>query len=94
MNSKILKELTTQCALSLSPAEQERMIHDLASILAFVDQIHTVPTDGIEPLVHPHNMGSMRGLDEPESTQHYMIYQTEEIETAEHFYIVPKVIEP
>lgn len=68
------------------------MISDLLSILAFVDQIHTVPTDGIEPLLNPNNKGYMRGLDEPESTKPYKIYEAEEIETAEHFYVVPKVI--
>ena len=94
LNLKILNELSSQCALVLSPAEQEKMVADLSLILAFVDQIHTVPTEGVVPLIHPVNVGNLREADEPETTEPYNIYESEKIETVEGFYVVPKVIEP
>lgn len=70
------------------------MVADLSLILAFVNQIHTVPTDGVVPLIHPVNIDNLREVDEPETTKPYNFYQSEIIETVEGFYVVPKVIEP
>lgn len=70
------------------------MVADLARILEYVDQIYDVPTEGIDPLIYPINIGNIRELDEPESTCHEDSNQTKSIKTAENFYVVPKVIEP
>lgn len=94
MNSKILNELSAHCALALSDVEKERMIADLALIIEYVDRVHTIPTDGIIPMTHPIDIGHMRETDEPETTGHEDLNQTESNETAENFYVVPKVIEP
>lgn len=94
MNSKILNELSAQCAFTLNDAEQERMVADLKLILKYVDQVHTVPTDGVDPLVHPNNIGYFREIDEPETSGHENSNQIESVETVEGFFVVPTVIEP
>ncbi len=94
MNSKILNELCSHCAFILNDAEKERMVADLKLILEYVDQVHSVSTDGIEPLVHPINIGYLRMLDEPETSGHENLTQSESIEKTDDFYVVPKVIEP
>lgn len=78
----------------MSDAEKETICADLELILEYVDQIHTVPTDGIDPLVHPIDIGHLRTSDEPETSAHENLNQTESVKTAEGFYVVPKVIEP
>ncbi|MXZ56111.1 MAG: Asp-tRNA(Asn)/Glu-tRNA(Gln) amidotransferase subunit GatC [Gammaproteobacteria bacterium] len=94
MNSKILNELCAHCAFTLNDAEKERLVADLKLILEYIDQVQTVPTDGIDPLVHPISNGHLRKVDEPETSGHENLNQTESVETAEGFYVVPKVIEP
>ena len=94
MNLKILNELSTHCAFTLNDAEQERMVADLKQILEYVDQVHTVTTEGVDPLLHANNNGYLRKLDEPETSGHENLNQIESVETAEGFYVVPKVIEP
>ncbi|MYD45117.1 MAG: Asp-tRNA(Asn)/Glu-tRNA(Gln) amidotransferase subunit GatC [Gammaproteobacteria bacterium] len=94
MNSKILNELSAHCAFALNDEQKERMVADLKLILDYVNQVHTVPTDGIDPLVHPIDIGYLRKLDEPETSHVENLTETESIEKAEDFYVVPKVIEP
>jgi aspartyl-tRNA(Asn)/glutamyl-tRNA(Gln) amidotransferase subunit C len=38
--------------LELTDAEMDRMSHDLAAILDYVEQLKEVDTEGIEPLAH------------------------------------------
>jgi aspartyl-tRNA(Asn)/glutamyl-tRNA(Gln) amidotransferase subunit C len=39
--------------LELTPTELETMTRQLRSIVAYVDQLREVNTDGVEPLAHP-----------------------------------------
>ncbi len=39
--------------LELDPEEADLLAHDVASILAYFDQLAAVPTDGVEELVRP-----------------------------------------
>lgn len=70
------------------------MVADLKLILEYVEQVHTATTDGVDPLLHPNNIGYLRKLDEPETLGHENLNQIESVEMAEGFYVVPKVIEP
>lgn len=93
MNRKLLDALASKCALALSASEKERMLNDLASILAFVDQIHTFPTEHVVPLTHAVGTGTTRTTDEPEPTKSPDLLDIETPEFVENFYLVPKVIE-
>ena len=70
------------------------MVADLKLILEYVDQVHTVTTDGVDPLVHPNNIGYLREIEEPETSGHENSNQIESVETVEGFFVVPRVIEP
>lgn len=92
MNRKLLDELTSKCALTLSASEKERMLNDLTSILAFVDQIHTFPTEHVVPLTHAVDTGTTQTADVPESTKIPELHEIETTEFVENFFLVPKVI--
>ena len=92
MNRKLLDELSSKCALTLSASEQERMLNDLTSILAFVDQIHTFPTEHVVPLTHAVDIGATQTTDEPDPTKSPELHEIETTEFVEHFFLVPKVI--
>lgn len=51
--------------LQLTPAELETMTRQLGSIVAYVDQLKTVNTDGVEPLAHPLAVSNVFRDDEP-----------------------------
>lgn len=92
MNRKLLDELTAKCALALSASERERMLNDLTSILAFVDQIHTFPIEHVVPLTHAVESGTTQTADEPEATKSRELHEIETTEFVENFFLVPKVI--
>ena len=51
--------------LELSDAEVETMTRQLAAIVAYVDQLKQVPTDGVEPLAHALDVSNVFRGDEP-----------------------------
>ena len=51
--------------LELSDAEVETMTRQLAAIVAYVDQLTQVPTDGVEPLAHALDVSNVFRADEP-----------------------------
>lgn len=94
MNQKSLTELTKQCGFTLSTAESQRVVTELSAMLTFVDQIHTFPTDDVDPLEHLMVSESTQVQEEPYSDPVHDLYLEESIEFIEHFYLVPRVIDP
>lgn len=44
-----VRKIAALARLELDPAEEERMVHDLQEILAYVEQLQAVDVSGIEP---------------------------------------------
>ncbi len=51
--------------LELTPSELERMTHELGDILAYVEQLGQVDTEGVDPLTHPLPVHNVFREDEP-----------------------------
>lgn len=51
--------------LELGDADLAKMTEQLSAILAYVDQLKQVPTDGVEPLAHPLQVHNVFRADEP-----------------------------
>jgi aspartyl-tRNA(Asn)/glutamyl-tRNA(Gln) amidotransferase subunit C len=51
--------------LELTPAELETMTRQLAAIVAYVDQLRQVTTEGVEPLAHALAVTNVFRDDEP-----------------------------
>jgi aspartyl-tRNA(Asn)/glutamyl-tRNA(Gln) amidotransferase subunit C len=51
--------------LALSEAEIEKIAGDLERVVAYVEQLQSVDVEGIEPMVQPFDLETVRRADEP-----------------------------
>jgi len=61
-----VRKVAKLARLELSEADLPRMTEQLNSILGYVDQLHEVNTDGVEPLAHPLPIQNVFRNDEPQ----------------------------
>ena len=88
-----LPHLCRLAQLALDDAELESVRRDLERIIAMVDQMQLVNTDGVEPLAHP--LGSVARLrpDEVTETVDRELFQALAPAVLHGLYLVPRVIE-
>lgn len=79
--------------VEISPAEATRTRDQLNGILAFVEQLQAVNTDGIEPLAHAVDVVQRLRPDVVTEADHRDAFQAIAPETEAGLYLVPKVIE-
>jgi aspartyl-tRNA(Asn)/glutamyl-tRNA(Gln) amidotransferase subunit C len=79
--------------IEISPAEAERTRDQLNGILAFVEQLQAVNTDGIAPLAHAVDVVQRLRPDTVTEPDHRNAFQAIAPETEAGLYLVPKVIE-
>ncbi len=66
---------------------------NLTDILAFVEQLNSVDTTGVEPLAHPLDATQRLRADEVTETNNREHFQKVAPETESGLYLVPQVIE-
>jgi len=79
--------------IEISPAEATRTRDQLNGILAFVEQLRAVNTDGIEPMAHAVDVVQRLRPDVVAETDRREAFQAIAPETEAGLYLVPKVIE-
>jgi aspartyl-tRNA(Asn)/glutamyl-tRNA(Gln) amidotransferase subunit C len=79
--------------IEISPAEAERTRDQLNGILAFVEQLQAVNTDGIAPLAHAVDVVQRLRPDVVTESDRRDAFQAIAPETEAGLYLVPKVIE-
>lgn len=79
--------------LTLADEEVTSLAQDLSGILALVERINAVPTEGIEPLFHPLELTARLRPDEVTEGDGRERFQAIAPAVAEGFYLVPRVIE-
>ena len=79
--------------IEISPAEAEQTRAQLNGILAFIEQLQAVNTDGIEPMAHAVDVVQRLRPDSVTETDRRDAFQTIAPETEVGLYLVPKVIE-
>jgi aspartyl-tRNA(Asn)/glutamyl-tRNA(Gln) amidotransferase subunit C len=79
--------------IEISPAEAARTRDQLNGILAFVEQLQAVNTDGIAPLAHAVDVVQRLRPDAVTESDHRAAFQAIAPETEAGLYLVPKVIE-
>lgn len=52
VNDELLDKLSDLSRLYIEPSERESLKHDLQRMIAFVEKLKEVDTEGIEPLLH------------------------------------------
>lgn len=79
--------------IEISSAEAEHTRDQLNGILAFVEQLQAVNTDGIAPMAHAVDVVQRLRPDAVTEADRRDIFQTIAPETEAGLYLVPKVIE-
>ncbi len=93
MDSATVDKLLRLSQLALSDAERARLTEDLTKIMAMIDQLQAVDTDGIEPLAHPLEVAQPLRRDEVTEIVDRELYQSVAPQTADGLYLVPRVVE-
>ena len=89
-----IRKLCRLSNLHLDEKEHQELVNDLQMILGFVDIIHSVDTDNVQPLAHPLEMVQVLREDTPAEAIERDVYQELSKGTQDGFYLVPRVIEP
>jgi aspartyl-tRNA(Asn)/glutamyl-tRNA(Gln) amidotransferase subunit C len=79
--------------LELGAAELAAMQQELNRILALVDQMQAVDTEGVEPMSHPQAAMQRLRADEVSETDRREAFQSIAPQVEDGLYLVPKVIE-
>ena len=88
-----IEQIAELARLSLKPEEKAKLKKDLESILAYVEQLKSVPTDAVEPTSHVFNLENVFREDKviPSEVREDLLKHAPLREGK--FFKVPKVIE-
>jgi len=79
--------------LAIDPGDIPEYARNLSAILAFVEQLNTVDTTGVEPLAHPLDATQRLRPDMVTEVDEREIFQQIAPRTEDGLYLVPRVIE-
>jgi aspartyl-tRNA(Asn)/glutamyl-tRNA(Gln) amidotransferase subunit C len=79
--------------LALSNEEVTLMQHDLANILTMIQGLQAVDTEGVAPMIHPHDPALRTRIDVVSEVNQRDAYQSVAPQAEGGFYVVPQVIE-
>ena len=79
--------------LAINGAASARIADDLQAIIAMIDNMQAVNTEGIEPLSHPLDTTARLRSDEVTEKPDPEHFQRGAPATADHYYLVPRVVE-
>jgi aspartyl-tRNA(Asn)/glutamyl-tRNA(Gln) amidotransferase subunit C len=93
IESSDVEKIAHLARLQLAPAECIEVTRSIGNILALIDQMQSVDTDGVDPLCHATTAGQRLREDLVTEQDQRDILQRIAPLTADGLYLVPKVIE-
>ena len=88
-----IHHLSRLAQLELTEAEATAVTRDLTRIIAMVDQMQAMDTEGVQPLAHPLDSQARLRPDDITETVDREALQKGAPETADGLYLVPRVVE-
>ena len=91
-----LEELRSLCILSrleITSEELQGVADKLSEIVAMVDALQAVDTDGVAPMAHPLDRAQRLREDRVTESDHHLRYQRNAQQVEQDLYLVPRVIE-
>ena len=79
--------------LALDEAAQAQVGDDLKSIMAVIDAMQAINTDGVKPLSHPLDASARLRADVVSESPDPEHFQQTAPSTGDHYYLVPRVVE-
>ncbi len=94
LGHKDVHAMAALAKLEVRDDELDQVTHNLTEILAFVEQLQNVDTDGVAPMAHPLGDLTQRLRPDAPATVHSREQlQANATSVGDGFYRVPKVIE-
>ena len=93
MDHDTIERLAKLAALGLTETEIEQADGDLTRMIALIDEMQSVATDGVQPLAHPLDAEQMLRADVVTEIVDREKNQAIAPETDAGLYLVPKVVE-
>ncbi|HVE48114.1 MAG TPA: Asp-tRNA(Asn)/Glu-tRNA(Gln) amidotransferase subunit GatC [Casimicrobiaceae bacterium] len=88
-----VRRLADLARIGLSEVELQSVRANLDSIFGLIDALQAIPTQGIEPLAHAHDMKAPLRDDVVTASDRHSLYQSVAPAVEDGLYLVPKVIE-
>jgi aspartyl-tRNA(Asn)/glutamyl-tRNA(Gln) amidotransferase subunit C len=88
-----IDHLARLARLNLDADARARAKVDLGNIINMIDAMQAVPTDGVEPMAHPLDATQRLRNDAVTETVDPARFQAHAPETADGYYLVPRVVE-
>lgn len=88
-----IEKLAELARIEINEATITETTQSIADILALVDQLQAVDTEGVEPMAHPTDAIQRLRTDEVTETNHREDFQEIAPATEAGLYLVPKVID-
>jgi len=85
--------LSALARLAINDTATPEVATDLQSIVALIDAMRTVDTEGVEPLSHPFDGTARLRADEVTEHPNPENFQRNAPATSDHYYLVPRVVE-
>jgi aspartyl-tRNA(Asn)/glutamyl-tRNA(Gln) amidotransferase subunit C len=79
--------------LALQPDERRHFTAQLNAILAYMEQLNTVPTEGVEPTTHVLDLVNVFRDDTPHNSLSAADALAGAPETSHGFFVVPRIVE-
>ncbi|MDA9905255.1 Asp-tRNA(Asn)/Glu-tRNA(Gln) amidotransferase subunit GatC [Pseudomonadales bacterium] len=79
--------------LTISSSSHASTAQELQNIIAMIDAMQSVDTDGIEPLSHPLDSEQLLRADEVSETDSREAFQNNAPKTEDGYYLVPRVVD-
>ena len=79
--------------LAISSSSHASTAQELQNIIAMIDAMQSVDTDGIEPLSHPLDSEQLLRADVVSETDSREAFQNSAPKTEDGYYLVPRVVD-
>ena len=93
LEHKDLQKLARLARLSLSERQQESLLPALNSVIAWVGELSSAPTQGVEPMAHPHALSLRLREDQAEALPAQDLLMKNAPDQSAGLFVVPRVVE-
>ncbi len=93
LDAEAVRKIAHLARLGVDASENESYARNLSDILAFVEQLNAVDTQGVEPMAHPLDASQRLRADEVTESDQREQFQQVAPKVEAGLYLVPKVIE-
>lgn len=93
LERKDLEKLARLARLSLPEAQQPAVLSSLNSVIDWVGELASAPTQGVEPMAHPHDLCLRMREDRAESPPDRAVLMQNAPQQSAGLFLVPRVVE-